>query len=1142
MRETTVGQLLLERALPPGVYTPGTELNTKNLRQLYATLAQSHPEKYTDLSQRLNEIGSNIAYREGTSFNVDHFKTPGVVLEARHRLRRKLALILKNKQLTPKQKNDKIIEVTNDESNRLLKEIVDVSKDNPLAEQMISGARGSASALKRLIGGDLLYLNHRDEPIPLVVESSYSEGLKPHEYWAATYGARKGLTETKLGVGEGGYMAKLLNQISHRLMVTALDSDKEPTVARGLPVDLDDPDNVGALLAENLGGHKRNTVITPKVIQDLKKTGRDKILIRSPIVGGPSDGGVYARDVGYREYNRLADLGSLPGLTASQALCLEENTRVKMVDGSAKKIKNIKPGDEIIGCSIKGITEPTTVVNIFNNGFKKCYCFKFVSDNTEISIIATIDHKILVYNNGSYTIKTLGELTECDFVGIDSNYLLFSRIYVGEYNTYDIEVEHPDHLFVLENGLQVSNSERLAQTALCLDQDTEVRMADWSVKKIKDIVPGEKVLGCSIDGIISPSNVINVFKNGPRECYETTFRLGTGPSREENLLRVNSTLDHNILSIRVKRHSRNLRPAAEIHKIKQPADHFYAKLASGYDDTGCENEPFALAIGLLLGDGCINGSVSSGGLTLSCWDDSLILDIAEYFINLGCYLKERTMYGSYRVSDLNGGKNIGSHKGIRNSVKKKLTELGLWGFKSYEKKLPDTTKWDNKSVADLIAGLWATDGSVVLSPCPEHTRVSLSFCSSSRQLVEELRLLLMLRFGVYGSAIGVCRKKRKDGSYYRDTYKFSIDSFENVKRFAEYINIPGVKGPRLAEALEERQKTGAAGFESGRCYLISQDYLGTLETCDIEIDHPDHLFVLANGLIVSNSAKHSGGVGGTKTIGGFSAIEQMINIPKHYKDGATHAQTDGKVRSIEPNPLGGWHVFVGDEDHFVSPGLEPKVKIGDIVEAGDMLSEGLPNPSEMVKYKGIGEGSRQFLHEFIKVFKEAGLPAHRRNVELLTRGFINHVELEDDYENWLPGDIAPYSDIENRWKARENSQLLKPQSALGKYLESPVLHYTIGTKIRPSVLKNLQDFGIKQVTAHDDPPPFKPIAIRGSASVSYDPNWVTRLLGSNQQKVLLQATRRGDQAEMLDTSYVPAKAQGELFGTQWPKALVRDFK
>jgi hypothetical protein len=60
----------------------------------------------------------------------------------------------------------------------------------------------------------------------------------------------------------------------------------------------------------------------------------------------------------------------------------------------------------------------------------------------------------------------------------------------------------------------------------------------------------------------------------------------------------------------------------------------------------------------------------------------------------------------------------------------------------------------------------------------------------------------------------------------------------------------------------------------------------------------------------------------------------------------------------------------------------------------------------------------------------------------------------------------------------------RPDRALGKYLERPVLHYTIGTKVRPSVLKELKEFGVKEVVAHADPPPFEPEMIRGMAPSS----------------------------------------------------------
>lgn len=96
----------------------------------------------------------------------------------------------------------------------------------------------------------------------------------------------------------------------------------------------------------------------------------------------------------------------------------------------------------------------------------------------------------------------------------------------------------------------------------------------------------------------------------------------------------------------------------------------------------------------------------------------------------------------------------------------------------------------------------------------------------------------------------------------------------------------------------------------------------------------------------------------------------------------------------------------------------------------------------------------------------------------------------------------------------------------GFYLEKPVLHYTIGTKLRPSVLKELESFGVKEVCAHKDPPPFEPEMIRGMAHVANDPDWATRLLGGYQQNSLLEGARRGSTSNTEGTSFVPALALG----------------
>src|SRR5690606_18811967 len=97
------------------------------------------------------------------------------------------------------------------------------------------------------------------------------------------------------------------------------------------------------------------------------------------------------------------------------------------------------------------------------------------------------------------------------------------------------------------------------------------------------------------------------------------------------------------------------------------------------------------------------------------------------------------------------------------------------------------------------------------------------------------------------------------------------------------------------------------------CQFFVSELVGEVETCDIEVEHPDHLFVLANGLITSNSAKHSGGVAGqVRSLSGFDLLNELVQIPKKFKDSAAHAEVDGRVRSIEKAPAGGYYVYIGD--------------------------------------------------------------------------------------------------------------------------------------------------------------------------------------------------------------------------------------
>lgn len=612
----TVGQLMVDAALPKGLRGDRV-LDKKGLFGVLKELAQNHPDKYREATFKLMQVAKHAAYTTGGySFGPEHMLPPPGVVKLRKKLQTQLQGIMDNDDLSEEDRNNRILRAVSRAQAEQEKLVYDesVAEDNPLANQVVSGSRGSPLNLTSLRGSDMLYMDHRDRVIPLPVLRSYAQGLSPAEYWAGTYGARKGTMDTKFATQDAGFLSKQLNQIVHRSLVTALDADKDSDTLRGMPVNTDDDESEGALLARDVLNFKRNTVVTPKLLSALRQKGVKRMLIRSPISSGSPDGGVYARDAGVREFNRLPVRGENVGLAAAQAL----------------------------------------------------------------------------------------------------------------------------------------------------------------------------------------------------------------------------------------------------------------------------SEP-----------------ISQGGL----------------------------------------------------------------------------------------------------------------------------------------------------------------------------------------------------------------------------------------------SSRHSGGVATAKAgkiVSGFDRINQLIQSPKVYKGGAAHATVDGSVSKVEEAPAGGQFVTIDGTRHYVAAGFKVKVKRGDKVEAGDILSDGLPNPAMVVQHKGVGEGRRYFVDVFRQALRDAGMKGHRRNIELLARGLINHVRLTDEMGDYGPDDVVPYSVLEASYKPRPETRQVTAKQAVGKYLEQPYLHYSIGTKVRPSMLQDFNEFGVADLQVHDEPPHFQPEMVRGMSNLQHDPDWMARLFGSGQKTSLLNAVHMGGTSDEKGTSFVPGLARAVDFGKVGP--------
>ncbi len=94
---------------------------------------------------------------------------------------------------------------------------------NPIYMMSDSGARGSISQLRQLAGMRGLIANTSGRTIEVPIRANYREGLKIHEYFISSRGARKGLADTALRTADSGYLTRRLVDVSQDVIIREED-------------------------------------------------------------------------------------------------------------------------------------------------------------------------------------------------------------------------------------------------------------------------------------------------------------------------------------------------------------------------------------------------------------------------------------------------------------------------------------------------------------------------------------------------------------------------------------------------------------------------------------------------------------------------------------------------------------------------------------------------------------------------------------------------------------------------------------------------------------------------------------------------------------------------------------------------------
>ena len=176
---------------------------------------------------------------------------------------------------------------------------------------------------------------------------------------------------------------------------------------------------------------------------------------------------------------------------------------------------------------------------------------------------------------------------------------------------------------------------------------------------------------------------------------------------------------------------------------------------------------------------------------------------------------------------------------------------------------------------------------------------------------------------------------------------------------------------------------------------------------------------------------HTGGVAGGDITQGLPRVEELFEARKP-KGLAVITEITGRVEIDETGKRKEINIVPenGETEVYAIPyGSRIRVKHGQMVEAGDPLTQGSINPHDIVRVKGIGGVQDYIVKEVQRVYRMQGVDVNDKHIEVIVRQMISKVKVEDPGDTELiPGG---YEDVLTFDKCNEEAiaQGLKPAVA-----------------------------------------------------------------------------------------------------------------
>ncbi len=183
---------------------------------------------------------------------------------------------------------------------------------------------------------------------------------------------------------------------------------------------------------------------------------------------------------------------------------------------------------------------------------------------------------------------------------------------------------------------------------------------------------------------------------------------------------------------------------------------------------------------------------------------------------------------------------------------------------------------------------------------------------------------------------------------------------------------------------------------------------------------------------------HTGGVAGGDITHGLPRVEELFEARKpkglaiitEFGGTVTIKDTKKKREIMVTDTANG-----NSKTYLIPYGSRIKVQDGQVLEAGDELTEGSVNPHDILKIKGVRAVQDYMIQEVQRVYRLQGVEINDKHIEVIVRQMLKKVKVEESGDSdVLPGvsmNVLDYNDMNEKLLAEGKEPAEGKQVMLG---------------------------------------------------------------------------------------------------------------